>query len=87
MKLKKGSEILRSIIESGTDFPSEFEDVIDEFESAGKIAPLFVIFGLSFSLIINSIFATIGGIIGSAIFKNKQQPKKSTSKTTKKTKK
>jgi hypothetical protein len=85
--LNTGQEILRSIIESGNDLPSEFEEVLDEFDSAGKIAPLFVVFGLSFSLIVNSIFATIGGIIGSAIFKNKKTVKKTTSKTTKKAKK
>ena len=66
--LDPGQEFLRSFMESREDFPSEFQDLIDSFQDGGGMEPLFVFIGLFFSAIIDSIFGTLGGLLGAAIF-------------------
>ena len=68
-----GSEIIQSILESRADLSPEFEDLLDEIHERGYVSPLFVFIGLLFSLVIDSIFGLIGGIIGAAIFRKRGQ--------------
>ncbi|MBN2029101.1 DUF4199 domain-containing protein [bacterium] len=65
-------QIMESIIESGEDIPTEFEDWLDTFEEGGFYSSLFVFIDLFFRIVLNSIFGTLGGIIGAAIFRKRK---------------
>jgi hypothetical protein len=53
-------------IESNPDIPAETADIIISFLDSGGI----IVFAVLFSLAVSLIFATIGGLIGGAVFKN-----------------
>ena len=65
-------QIMESIIESGEDVPPEFEDLLETFQEGGFYSSFFVFIGLFVDLIRNSIFGTLGGIIGAAIFRKRK---------------
>lgn len=66
-----GQEIIQNFLASRGDLSPELEDFLENIQDGGGISPVFVFVGLFFSLIIDSIFGTIGGIIGAAVFKNR----------------
>lgn len=66
-----GQEILQSLLESRADLSPELEELLEEFQRRGGLSPFFIFVGLFFSLIIDSIFGTVGGIIGAAILRKK----------------
>lgn len=68
---KPGHEFLQSILESRGDISPEIEEFIGKLQEKGGLNPLIVFVQLLLSLIIYSIFGTIGGIIGASIFKKR----------------
>jgi hypothetical protein len=60
-------------MQRGEDIPQEFEDFFQNLRTQGPFHPIFVFIGLMFSLVIDSIFATIGGILA-ASWLRKQRP-------------
>jgi hypothetical protein len=60
------------------DVPQEFEDIFHNFQTRGPFHPIFVFIGLMFSLVIDSIFATIGGILASAWIGKHRPPQQPT---------
>ena len=73
MDIAPAKEIITNILESQADFSPEVEDFLESLQEEGYVNPFFVFIGLFFSLIINSIFGLIGGIIGAAIFRKRGQ--------------
>lgn len=73
MDIAPAKEIITNIIESQADLSPEVEDFLESLQEEGYVSPFFVFIGLFFSLIINSIFGLIGGIIGAAIFRKRGQ--------------
>jgi hypothetical protein len=65
--LDPGQEFLRSFIESRQDLSPELKQFFDSFQDGGGMEPMFVFIGLFFSIIIDSIFGTLGGLLGTAI--------------------
>jgi hypothetical protein len=65
--LDPGQEFLRSFIESRQDLSPELKQFLDSFQDGGGMEPMFVFIGLFFSIIIDSIFGTLGGLLGTAI--------------------
>ncbi|MFH1940899.1 MAG: hypothetical protein ABIL68_02250, partial [bacterium] len=72
-----GQDIIQNILESRGDLSPEVENLLQDLQDKGGINPFFVFIGLFFSLIIDSIFGTVGGIIGAAIFKKKKNSDRS----------
>lgn len=64
-------EIVADILAERSDISPEVEDILEALQDEGFVSPFFVFIGLFFSAVINSIFGTIGGIIGAAIFRKK----------------
>jgi len=56
LDLNPGRDILNAIMEAGDEFPDEFESYMDDFDESSGVHPIFAMFSLTFSLIINSIF-------------------------------
>lgn len=69
--LKPSHELLQSIWESRGEISPEMEEFIEDLQMKGELSPLFVFIQLLFSLIIYSIFGTLGGIIGASILKKR----------------
>jgi hypothetical protein len=73
-------EILESFLESSEDVPPEFEDFLEALQEGGTSSAFFAFIGLFFSLVIDSIFGTLGGIIGTALLKKRKRPSETKSK-------
>jgi len=61
--------IVESMLESKRNISPEMRDFLERVREREGVSPFFVFIGLFFSLVINSLFGTIGGIIGAAVFK------------------
>jgi hypothetical protein len=57
------------------DMPRELSDSMERIRSFSEFSPFFVLFGLFSSLIVYSIFATAGGLLGAALFKKSGKTK------------
>ncbi len=68
-----GKHIVESLLESKRNISPEMRELLERVREREGINPFFVFIGLFFSLIINSIFGTIGGIMGAAIFKKQRR--------------
>lgn len=66
-------DFLEGIMESQEEVPIEVQEFFREFQEEGVINPMFAGVGLIFGLIIDSLFATIGGMIGASIIRKKRQ--------------
>lgn len=60
-------------LESNPDIPPEFVELVRSFMTEGGLAATGIAYGLLFHLVIFAIFATIGAIIGVAIFQKRAQ--------------
>ena len=70
-------QILERIIDMSGNMPPEFRDALSRYGSGGAPMALVVatkIFGLMFLMSIGAIFSTIGGLLGTAIFKKQTPP-------------
>lgn len=65
-------DIMENIHRYNADIGPEVEDFLDTLGEGGAFSPVFILFGLLMSLIVDSIFGLLGGVIGVAIFKKKQ---------------
>jgi len=65
-------QIIRNIIESGEDVPTEFQDLLDTLQEGSLYSSFFIFIGLFFDLVRNSIFGMLGGIIGAAFFRKRK---------------
>ncbi len=65
-------QIMNGFIETGEDIPPEFEDWLETFEEGGIYSSFFVFIDLFFRVVLDSIFGTLGGIIGAAIFRKRR---------------
>jgi hypothetical protein len=68
------SQMLNEFLNNMKDMPEELADSMEMLRSAGAYNPVIVLIGLAGSFIVNSIFATAGGLIGSAILKKSAPP-------------
>jgi hypothetical protein len=68
-----GHENFDSWISSNEDIPVEIEEFIRSFFEEQSSSTFFTIIYIFFSLIINSIFGTLGGIIGANLFSKKKK--------------
>ena len=66
-------DIVNQILESDTDLPPEFEDMLEGIEETGSMGFMFVFIQLFFGIIINALFGTLGGLLGKAISGKKSQ--------------
>lgn len=66
-------DFVQEMLESQDDIPIEVHEMFDELGGEDMISPMFAVIGLGFSLIIDSLFATIGGMIGTVIFRKKRE--------------
>ena len=64
-------EFLQTLLESGWDISPEVEEALEVLQDRGGVSPFFVFAGLFFSLIIDSLFGAVGGIIGAALFRKR----------------
>ena len=64
-------EFLQTLLESGWDPSPEVEEALEVLQDQGGVSPFFVFAGLFFSLIIDSLFGAVGGIIGAALFRKR----------------
>ena len=71
-----GRHIIESMLESKRNISPEMRELLERIHEKEEINPFFVFIGLFFSLILNSIFGTIGGIIGAAVFKKRENLEK-----------
>jgi len=65
-------EALENIRQYNSEIGPEVEDFLEGLAEGGAFSPVFILFGLMMSLIVDSIFGLLGGIIGVSIFKKKQ---------------
>lgn len=74
--INPGRDLLERIMETGSDFPENIESYIEGFDESTGLHPVFAMFSLISSLIINSIFSTLGGLIAASLLlkKRKDQP-------------
>jgi hypothetical protein len=63
---------LQNFLERAEDVPLEFRHWMEGFMRGGGFHPFLVLMGLFFSLTIDSIFGTLGGILGAALFGKKK---------------
>ncbi len=70
-----GREFIRSLLQSRQDIPPMLEQFLRSIEESGTINPVLALIDFFFSLIIDSIFGMIGGIIGASFFKKKGEEK------------
>lgn len=61
-------EIFSEFMESSQDMPSEFRDLMKNWTSGGGLGSFMVIMNLFINIIADSIFGTLGGLLGAAIF-------------------
>ncbi len=66
-------DFMEEIMTSQQDIPPEVQDFFDELGGHDMLSPMVAIAGLGFSLIIDSLFATIGGMIGASIFRKRRE--------------
>jgi hypothetical protein len=74
LDMNPARDFLEMLTEAGDNVPEEVSDYLSEFEDPSNMSSAFAVIGLIFSLIVNSIFATVGGIIGASILKKKRRP-------------
>ncbi len=67
-------DFFEGFLEGQDEIPIEVEEMIREFQEEGFVNPMFAGIGLVFSLVVDAIFATVGGIIGASIIRKKRQP-------------
>lgn len=65
-------EIMRRLMEIRGDLSPEFDDIITRWDQGEGMEPVFTLIGLIFSLIINAIFGTLGGLIGGSMARKKR---------------
>ncbi|HDQ45553.1 MAG TPA: hypothetical protein ENN17_08675 [bacterium] len=64
--------LVEGLADAGEDIPTGFRDLLAGFESPDTMSSALVITGLFFSLLINAIFATVGGILGASMLRKKR---------------
>lgn len=64
-------DVFETIMDYSEDIPPEVEEILNEIFADGSVTPLLVFVQLFFSLIIDSAFGLIGGLIGAGVFKRK----------------
>jgi hypothetical protein len=68
------SHMLDELLRNMKDMPEELAESMEMIRSAGEYNPLMVVLGLISSFIINSIFATAGGLIAASVLKKPAAP-------------
>jgi hypothetical protein len=68
------SHILDEMLNSVQDMPEELAESMEMIRSMGAFNPVLVLLGLVSSFIVNSIFATAGGLIAASVLKKGSTP-------------
>jgi hypothetical protein len=68
------SQLLNDVLNNLEDVPRELQDSLEMLRASGGFSPLLVLLGLIGSLIVNSVFATAGGLLGAALQKKSAPP-------------
>ena len=63
--------VFETVMEYSEEIPPEVEEFLEELFAEGVVTPLLVFIHLFFSLILDSVFGLIGGLIGVGVFKRK----------------
>lgn len=66
-------DMMDGVLESDADIPPEFEDFLQNMQETGKMGFAFVFAQLFFSVIVDAIFGTLGGLLGKALFVKKSK--------------
>jgi hypothetical protein len=72
--INPGEWFFRQLLDARPDISEDMGDWLREFEDTGTVHPAFLFIGLLISAIANTIFATLGGLLGAAIFKKPAKP-------------
>jgi len=66
-------EIFREFIENSQDMPPEFRNFMQGWSSGEGLGSFMIVMNLFMNVIIDSIFGTLGGLIGAAIFSKQKK--------------
>ncbi len=69
--INPGEGILQRVMENRSDLSPEVEELLQSLEGSEGLNPLFVLVILGVSLIGDSVFGTLGGLLGSALLNKK----------------
>lgn len=72
LNINPSRDFLNAIMERGEDIPQDLEYYLEDLDESGGMHPIFVMISLTFSLIINSIFSTLGGLIAASMLQKKR---------------
>lgn len=73
LEINPGRDFLEAIIEAGEDIPEDVGYYLEDLDKSGGMHPVFAMISLTFSLIVNSIFSTLGGLIAAAMLQKKRE--------------
>ncbi|MGI8671501.1 MAG: hypothetical protein ACR2LU_02720 [Luteitalea sp.] len=68
-----GGHVLERVLEQSSELPPEVRSALEQI-GRGGLGGAMMLVGLVLSLILNAIFATLGGLIGALLFKPSQPP-------------
>jgi len=66
-------EIVSEFMESNRDMPPEFRNFMQNWTDGRGLGSFMIVMNLFMNVIIDSIFGTLGGLIGAAIFSKQKQ--------------
>lgn len=67
------NNILENAVKSRGDLGPEVDELMSSLRDRGNLSPAYMLIGLFFSLVLNTVFGTLGGLIGASLFKKKTQ--------------
>lgn len=65
------NRVFENVLRDRSDLSPEVDELMRSLRSGESLSPIYMLVGLFFSLIINAVFGTLGGLIGAAMFKKK----------------
>jgi hypothetical protein len=65
---------LERLVRSNSDMPPEMQDFLESWSSGGAVSVLFRVISMFITIVVSTVFAMLGGILGAAIFKKGAPP-------------
>ena len=65
---------LERVLRSNSDMPPEMQDFLESWSSGGAVSVLFRVISMFITIVVSTVFAMLGGILGAAIFKKGAPP-------------
>ncbi|MBN2414987.1 DUF4199 domain-containing protein [bacterium] len=66
------NRVFENVLRDRSDLSPEVDELMRSLREGERLSPLYMVAGLFFSLIINAVFGTLGGLIGASMFKKKR---------------